>query len=538
MSRLFGRAKREAERAKRVVTSDPVAAAWFKGELAELLMHSKQLEAYRQYREWEAMPAHLAGGVYSRIFVLDWGKRTGKTTGRFITRVEDCLRNPRRSYRYVSAFAKNIEEIVDDVAQRVFDSCPAVMRPQYRKGGKADGEYSDDPRRAGTGYYFANGTVLKLAGLDKDPDALRGRASDGDDVSEAGFIDHLLYSVKNVLYHQYQGRPHARMCMESSAPLDPECDYDTVFVVDAELRGAISHATIDDNPMLADYEREEFIRAAGGRDHPDCQREYFNVRRRDPDQAVIPEFDKRHVCHVDPPPYARAFVFEDPGARDMHGVVWAYWHWMLKKLIVQRSWAKRNASTAEVAELIARVNHELWGDDRMTYWDKGKQYQNPAAEVADSASAQVILDMNRDYGREVQASIKSRKEFGVGEAKLQRLRTALRPENDLILIEPDSGPLELHLKKARWNDTRTDFVRSKASERAGSEIADLGHFDTMMALVYGWDRVQAHRNHDPRPHATGHNEYPAAGTPFEQLYHRPQPKPMGGAFGVGSWGKR
>jgi hypothetical protein len=459
-----------------------VHEAWRRGRLRWLL-HSSQKGVYDTYRAWERLDPSQQGGTFPRVFVLDIGKRWGKTTKRFVVRVEDCIRNPGNSYRYASAFQKNIEEIVDEVAQRVFDTCPKDMRPRYRQGGKADGD--NDPRRAGTGFYFPERdgkvSVLKLVGLDKDPDGLRGRASDGDDISEAAFVRHLRYSVKNVLYHQYQGRPSARMCMESSAPREPDSEYDNHFVEDAKKRGAYAYRTIDDNPMLSHEEREEFIRAAGGREHPDCKIEYFNERVRDPQRTIVPEFDRaRHVCFpAEFPQHALALTSIDPGVAHLCGVLWAYWDFMRQKLVVQRSWAESNANTTHIAKTITDTDAELWSI--LEYYSNNAMTPNPARRVSDT-DLRLILDLRSLHGLDVMPTAKDN-----ARAALQELRNAFL--RDDIEIIPQSGPLEAQLNAGIWNEKRTAW-----------EVHPVhGHFDCVAALVYLWRAVAHVRNINPTP---------------------------------------
>ena len=124
---------------------------WRAGDLEWLLLpHQKRL--YTHYREWELRDPLKQPGRFPLIYMCDWGKRVGKTSMRFLVRAEDCLRTPKRSYRFVTRYQKDIEEIVDDVASRLLETCPADIRPVYRgrKGAQS------------AGFYFpTTGSVLK-----------------------------------------------------------------------------------------------------------------------------------------------------------------------------------------------------------------------------------------------------------------------------------------------------------------------------------------------------------------------------------------
>jgi hypothetical protein len=460
--------------------------AWSAGELSWLL-NKDQRVVHDQYRAWELLDPTTQEGDFPRCFVLDIGRRYGKTTLRLLTRVEDAIRNPGRLYRIASAYQKGVDEIVGDVSRFVFETCPEELRPRYLQSRQR--------------YVFRNGSEIRLVGLDMHPDGLRGRASDGDDLSEAAFIKGLAYTVKSVLYPQYQGRPWARICMESSAPVESDAEYDKVFVDDARRRGAYAYRTIDDNPLLSDEEREEFIRAAGGRGSPTAQREYFNERVRDPVGSVVPEFSRsKHVSRSEVPAYARCYVSADPGVRDKFALVFGYADVARGKLVIQRSWAQRNASLADVAEVVLQTERELWGvehhgserallalgtsataphSSRLSFWDGERVRGNPARRVSDT-DARTLVELRAAHGIEFGAADKrhARHAADAGSArrleqpKLYVLRTWLA--NGKIEIWPDSGPLEEQLERGRWNSTRTDFERSDA----------IGHLDALMALVY------------------------------------------------------
>lgn len=467
-------------------TDELIHDAWRDGQLRWVL-RPHQRACYDHYRAWEKLDPAKQIGRYPRIFVLDIGKRWGKTSSRILTRFEDCRRRPRSSFRYTTAFQKDIEEIVEEVSQALLETCPDEYRPEYKIASKG---------RAAGFYFPDNGSVLKCAGLDKNPNALRGRASDGDDISEAAFVRHLRYTAKNVLYHQYQGKPHARMCLESSAPLDPDTEYDTEFVEDAKARNAYWYGTIDDNTALSEEEREEFIRAAGGREHDDCKREYFNQRVRSAERMIVPEFRADlHVVQASEketaeeialrtvPEYALTYVAVDPGVSDKLGMLHGYWDFVRQKLVIQRSWAESNANTAKVADTLLDTERELWLQEGavLRHWT-GKSIALPPYRRLSDVDKRLIIDMRELHGVSVQQTAKDEADAQVGALRIAFMRNQIE-------IWPDSGPLEAQLLAGKRKEG------GRPSEWERSEVH--GHFDCVAALVYLWRNVA--RNHNPFP---------------------------------------
>lgn len=455
--------------------------AWVRGDLSYKLQ-AHQLPVYAKYRAWEQLPTTAGAGKRRRIFVMDIGRQWGKTSLVLLIKLEDALRRPGSRHTFATAFAKDIADILIPLQEMFCEDAPADCRPVFKQSKTGESQ----------GFYFpkhgpAKGSVVKLVGVDLHPRALRGRASDGMAFTEAGYVRNLDTTVMDVCYPQFQRRPHARMILESNAPEDIDHDFDVHFVEDAKARGAYAFGTIDDNTAMDPETKQEFIDAAGGRDDPRCKREYFGVRTRDPERTVVPEFDERkHVRHVERPPYACGFVFQDPGHRDLFGVVWAYWHFELELLVCLRSWAKRNAGTAEVAQVILETNAELFeGAEPLRWWDGPEEHENPALNVSD-VDPRLQRDLNVEYDMHVVAADKSKSSYGIGEARLYKLRNGFL--NGQIVIDPsDPGPLRAHLRKATWNDKRTDLQRHTV----------FGHFDCMMALTYGWGRIDRWRNKNP-----------------------------------------
>jgi hypothetical protein len=505
-----------------------VAELWRAGKLSWKL-HSAQKAIYDKYRAWELTrqndEAAPKPDAYPRIFCIAKSGRFGGSTLSLLIKTEDCIRNPGRSYRISSAFQKNISEIVNDVSHVVFDDAPEDQKPVYKGSQGAQGPGFYFPLQPG----FTRQSVLRLIGLDLHPDGSRGQASDGDVITEAGYVVKLKYVVKNVVYRQYQGRPWASMILETSAPNVIDTDWETVFLPDAVMRGAASFATIEDNPLLSRHEKDEFIAAMGGRGHPDCEREYFNVIAVDPASRVVPEWDEtRHVQDWPVPAYAHGYVTADPGTRDLFGLLWGYWDFGRAALYFQRDWAEPNALNNDVAEAVRAGEQELWGTpgiagelvDKTAFraarkpgvgpdvevidrwlpsvgappgvlcWYDGKWLRaNPHHRISD-IDLPLCAQLSAEHRLEFNSIVKSSKE-----AMANSFRDAV--SNGKVIAHPRCTKLNAHLKAARWNKGRTDWERATAH----------GHFDLLACAIYMWWWVKDYCHLNPnapyRPMAQG-----------------------------------
>jgi hypothetical protein len=310
------------------------------------------------------------------------------------------------------------------------------------------------------------------------------------------------------------------MILESSAPDQIDTDWERIFLPDARVRDAHAAATIEDNPLLSRFEKDEFIAAMGGRGHPDCEREYFNVIAVNPASRVVPEFDEsRHVQDWPRPRHAHCYTSADPGTRDLFGLLWGYWDFGRAALYIEQDWAEPNALTRDVAAVIRRTEQELWGApdpagdarDRFTLreakravagatdvelvdrwhpqtgappgtltWFDGKFLRaNPYQRVSD-IDLRLCADLQSEYGLAFQAIRKDSLE-----AMLASFRDALSLGK--IVIHPRCVKLVAHLKAARWNKNRTDYERTTAH----------GHYDLLAAAVYLWRLVDGNRHMNP-----------------------------------------
>lgn len=460
----------------------------------------RQTEAYRRrIRE--------LGAQFDNLWVDEKGRRWGKTAKWLIVAMIEAIQRPGSRGMIATPLQKSIGGIIVPLTKLLFGDAPDGYFPEYKGTNAASGDHE-------CLYISATDSSIKLVGLDKHSDALRGSYLDYCIVSEAGFVTGLEETVRAAIYPQFSRRPWAWIALETSTPRTADHEF-FQFREDAQKRGCYSLSTIEDNTELTPEDIETEIARAGGRDHPTCKRELFCVVARDPEDSVVPEFDEtRHVVKPGQvPAYAHCYTAADPGTRDPFGMIWGYVDWARDKLVIQRSWAKSNASTAESADMCKRIEQELWGTQHgtalsnptiptmtildavrtrgglvwepppntVTYWDESRRtfVPNPYLRVSDTA-AQVILDMSVLYGLNFYPTAKDD-----AEAALNAVRFAF--QQNKIEIWEDAGPLIAQLRSGQWNEHRTDWERGSV----------LGHLDCLAALIYLWRNVRRHLNPNP-----------------------------------------
>lgn len=337
------------------------AAAWRAGDLSWKL-DPHQLEIYDAFNAWNRRrhtPEYLAlcqsiQGAMDSVWDEELCRRFGKTAKWIIQLDEIALQRPGAVLTYGTAFQKDIGDIIVPLQNLLAGDAPDDVRPRYRG---SYGAYSSPVL-----HFPSTDSVIKLVGIDKNPDGLRGRFSDGIVISEARDVRQLEAIVRGILLPQFQRRPWAFLALESSTPKDLDHDLIRIFKPDATARGAYVMRTLDANKAISDTDREQYIREAGGRGHPECEREYFCKVTRDPERMIVPEFDReKHVRMVPRPAYAHCFVVLDPGMSDRLAILWGYWDWMAQMLVIERSWAEFNAGTDVVARVLKETEEQLWG---------------------------------------------------------------------------------------------------------------------------------------------------------------------------------
>jgi hypothetical protein len=438
-------------------------AAWRGGHLAFLLTPSQQ-DSYSKIRKWESKGE-------GRVFALDTSRRWGKSVLCLVLAIEDALRYPGWRIVYCAPTHDQVKKITLPLVAQLTQTCPPQLIPDWVK---SDGTF-----------VFGNGSRIEIVGLDVRPDGARGTGVDKVILDEAGFFDNLEYLMVSIIYPQMLGRDHARVIGASTPPITPMHYWSKDVVADCINKNAHDRKTLDDADQYSHEEIEaEYARMPGGRGGVAARREYGAEHIADESMQIVPEFkdaEESIVRAVEPPVWRDCYVALDPGFHDLSAVLFGYWDFLEQKLVVEDEIAEPRLNSKELATAIKAKEAKLWGNVRRR--GSGSSYDTkpqPYLRISDN-DLRLIADLHHDHGL---AFIPTQKDNLV--AQVDQVRVAM--QNGQILINPRCRKLVLHLKHGVWKKVGSMF---------GREGGELGHFDTIAALVYLWRNVQKRRNPTP-----------------------------------------
>lgn len=449
----------QCDRERRVL----LEKAWEIGELSYKFTPS-QLDLHQRIRKWEKKQGH------GRTFAIDISRRWGKSQLGTVLEIEDAVRHTGWRIIYCAPQYKMVTKIVRPLMEWALQDCPPGLRPEWVKS-------------EGT-YYYRNGSKIELVGLDENPDGARGTGIDKVFLDEAAFCDNLEYLLTSILYPQMLGRSHARIIAASTPPVSPSHFWSSALVPEAIMQEAHDKRTLLDADQYSDEEKEEFIRAAGGRRSTACRREYFAEHVTDDTMAIIPEFREVEadvVKAMEPPVWRDCYVSMDPGWKDLTAVLFGYWNFEERCLFIEDELAAPRLNSDAVAAAIKDKELVLWHRSKRKGYNDDLKPQ-PFLRVSDN-DPRLLYDLSTEHGLAFAATAKDNLD-----QQINALRVAV--QNKRVRIHPRCRKLIAHLKNGVWkNEARKVFA---------TEGGDLGHFDLIAALVYMWRNVQQHRNPAPK----------------------------------------
>lgn len=420
--------------------------AWFRGDLSYQLRPHGQVELYNFiHRTHQKDPT-------PELFVVETHRRFGKSYIWTLLALERCLSRPWQLIKYAAPTAVQCLKIVKPNLMRVLRDCPEELKPH----------------KSGLVWTFRNpalkegGAVpeseFQLIGVNEDPDAVRGEASDMAVLDEAGMMKRLRYIIEDILSYQFIGRKDPLLAMISTPPASMDHPFISKYIPEAIECKRYFVMPASKNKDFTFEDEAVVLRNCKTKESVSWKREAECMHITDQESMIVPEFiaaKEKCVLEWNHPPYIIPQICFDAGAKDYCHILFGYVDFNEQKLIIQDEIWVHYKSTGEITEMLLEHMDHLWPN-----------CPNKPHIFAD-ATLQQLIDFQTDHGLTVEPAMKHDKD-----ATLATLRTNIQEEK--IIIDPKCSRLIYQLENGVWNEERTKWLRS----------SELGHCDGVAALGY------------------------------------------------------
>ena len=382
------------------------------------------------------------------LCVFNISRRFGKSTTCSIYCIEQAIKK-KQKILYSTAYLTDLEAFIMPIFEKILIGCPVKYRPQWRPSKKQ--------------FIFSNGSVIKLVGLDKNENALRGNDIDILIVDEAAFVKNLEYLYRSVIIPATMDRKF-KLIFPSTPPESPEHFWSKELIQKAKDRNTYIELTIDDISNLPAEERKRLLDEVGGEDSPTAQREFFCKVLVDATRAVAPSFHKETHVRVMVSEFVHWGLFGDAGGvRDKTVFLEVGYDHVSGKVIFKSELAfDKGTPTSRVITCVK----EKWPGQLTLVLD---------------APGQLLIDYS-SLG--LQAALPEKDDFGAG---LLLINNAFF--NNTVIINPECSLLIRTLEGGLLNKQRTDYERSDS----------LGHCDAVAAAIYALRCVDRLTDLRPKP---------------------------------------
>ena len=425
--------------------------------------------------DWKLEPQQLelVNGIRREgveIVYGDFTRRGGKTYG-VATYCESEARKRKIKIRYATAFQTDLIEFIKPTFDAIEADCPDELKSEYLETKKV--------------YKFkGTGSEIKLVGLDKNPNGLRGNGIRIIVIDEAGFIANLKYLYESVIIPattRRKGQMHeAIKIIIVSTPAEDATEhysYELKTLAQTSPNGFHIVKTIDDIESIDDEEKERILAKAGGRHSAQARREFFCEWIVDKERAVCSTFDEtKHVADIEEPQYSSwVFAGDTGGVQDKTAAYLVTWSHKHRKVVF---WDERTFDHHTPSTEVRAAFKQMLLDPHKAQTNQ-PVYRNTRNFL--DASGQLLIDYAQDG---FDAALPPKDEFHAG---LTMLRNAFY--NDEVLIHPRCKLLIATLRSGLLNKQRTDYQRTQ----------NLGHCDAVAAAIYALRVVDKLTNTEPGP---------------------------------------
>lgn len=423
---------------------------WFRGNLNHL-RHSGQRKIDEKFRQ-----------IKGQLFVCNISRQWGKSFWAVTKAIELALSKPKARIKYGTAFHTDLVEFILPTFDIVLQDCPESIKPVYKVQGSK--------------WIFPNGSEIKLVGLDKSPNSLRGNTIDLIIIDEAGFVENLDYIYMSIIIPATLHRPNCKIIFISTPPATPAHPFGD-YIQKGELEGAYVKLTIYDNPLITLNDIERLAREMGGKNSTTFRRECLCELILDDDLALCREWSDEYLKDVPRDEfygYYYKLVGQDLGRKDHTALIFGYYDFKRAALIVEDELTMEGPlwTTITLKDMVLKTEKALWGE------------APPFRRISDNNNPHLLTDLSSIHNIHF---IAVKKESSL-EQMVNRVREWVK--DGRIIVSPKCKMLHGCLKYGIWDEKRREFSRSKI----------YGHFDHFAALMYLLLHIPASTNPIPKDH--------------------------------------
>jgi hypothetical protein len=434
-----------------------IREAWRRGDL-----HYKLHAAQRVLQE-------TFDNAKGQLFVGNCSRQWGKSFWAVKLAIEVAIRIPKAQIRYGAAFQSDLVDFIIPAFDKIMEDCPDDFKGKYRS--------------SGTSYYFPNGSRIKLVGLDKHPNGLRGNTLDLIIIDECGFVGNLDYLYKSVIIPATLHRPNCRIIFISTPPSTPAHPF-VDYVQKAELEGGYVKLDIFTNPLITEDDIERMAKELGGKDSTTFRRECLCEFVTDSDLQIIPEWKDEFIQSIERDEFYKyydKYVGMDLGVKDLTAMLYGYYDFKRASLIIEDE-DEMNGPSMNTLLLVGAIRakeKELWGD----FPPVAPGRSVPFRRISDNNWPLLMQDISSIHNLTFISTDKDSLEAMINEVRL--LAQAGR-----LIIHPRCKKLIGCLRYGVWDNKKKAFARSTV----------YGHFDHLAALVYLIRHLATSTNPIPATH--------------------------------------
>lgn len=442
---------------------------WYRGDISWKLHKAQEIldEVYRNAK--------------GSLFVGNCSRQWGKSFWAVKTAIETANRIPKAQIRYGAAFQTDLIEFIIPAFEKILEDCP------------------DDlvPKKVGSSYVFPNGSRIKLVGLDKKPNGLRGNTLDLIIIDECGFVSNLDYIYKSIIIPATLHRPNCKIIFISTPPSTPAHTF-IDYVQKAEAEESYVKLDIYTNPLISEDDIQRMADEMGGRESTTFRRECLCEFVTDSDLAIIPEWEDKYVQSLERDEYYQYYHKYDGmdlGVKDFTACIFGYYDFKRAALVIEDEF-KMNGPSMNTQVLVGEIKKkekELWNNVEVI---EGKEYPVrdynnntvPFRRISDNNWPLIMLDFSALHNLTFIETTKDNLEAMINEVRLM-------VQAEQIIVNPRCKFLIGCLKYGVWDAKKKKFAQSKT----------YGHFDHLAALIYLVRNLAKTTN--PIPAIHGHDSH-------------------------------